>query len=261
MKPLDRRFWTVAALGLSGVSIVPGAALSGGCQSGSRAADAIGPSLDERQTAARQLAMQAQQAEKSRDPARAIDLYQQSARNYDGLPYVWNNLGVLLLRQQRHLEAVEAFQRASQLSPTDPRPLENIGIAYHQRGWDQRALEYFNRALESQPRSITALRGAIQASRRLNIADEPTLERARTGLMLEADPAWIAVYQREVFRIEYQLKRAKQPNATTMGLPPGSSTPKRSEGEADLEPPIVEVPMPTNEPAPAPSPSNPGGGR
>lgn len=250
MNDRPARFHVSLACLLLGLSVLPGVASLIGCKGGATTKTGIeGLSLDERQTQARQFAMEAQAAEKNRNNLRAIELYQQAGRSYDGLPYVWNNLGVLLLKEQRHLEAVEAFQRASQLSPQDPRPLENIGIAYHQRGWDQRALEYFNRALETQPRSITALRGSIQASRRLNVADEATLERARLGQMLETDPAWVQVFQREVFRIEYQIKNAKSSASTAQSTPNSPSQPgKRSEGDI-AEPTMVDVPVePPNSP-------------
>ncbi len=251
MNDRPARFQVSLACLLLGLSVLPGVSALSGCKGGASTATGIeGLSLDERQSQARQFAMQAQAAEKDRNSLRAIELYQQAGRSYDGLPYVWNNLGVLLLKEQRHLEAVEAFQRASQLSPQDPRPLENIGIAYHQRGWDQRALEYFNRALETQPRSLTALRGSIQASRRLNVADEATLERARLGLMLESDPAWVQVFQREVFRIEYQIKNAKASASTAQSNPGSSPRPgKRSESEQE-EPTMVDVPVePQNSPS------------
>ncbi len=198
---------------LAGVMALAACTLLFGCGGGT---SKTGPdfsdtaSASERQSAARALAARAQQAEQAGKPLEAIALYQEAARTYDGLPSVWNNLGVALLKQQRHLDAVEAFQEAATRSPTDPRPLENIAIAYHERGWEQKALEYFNRALEVDPQSLPALRGVARSAKRLNVADVTSLERVHTAMMLETDPAWVQFFQREQFRMQYQIENAKK---------------------------------------------------
>jgi tetratricopeptide (TPR) repeat protein len=198
----------------------------GGCGAASRSSTpdfAEVASDAERQSAARALAMRAQEAEKAGKPLDAIALYQESARTFDGLPSVWNNLGVALLKQQRHLDAVEAFQQAASRSPMDPRPLENIAIAYHERGWEQKALEFFQRALDVDPNSKTALRGAARSARRLNLANERSLERVREGLMRETDPAWIEFFQREKFRVQNQIDNARQGDSIRQSAAPANA--------------------------------------
>lgn len=162
-----------------------------------------------RDAEASRIALQAQRAQAAGERARAIDLYRQSLSLSDNLPATWNNLGLLLLDDGRYIDAVEAFKRAADLSPSDPRPLHNIGIAYSRAGWEQRAFENYLQALDRDPRDIKALRGSVGSARMLGVVDEASLERARTALMVDNDPDWRSIYQREQSRIEGELRARK----------------------------------------------------
>ncbi len=162
-----------------------------------------------RDAEASRIALQAQRAQAAGDTARAIDLYRQSLTLSDNLPAAWNNLGLLLLDEGKYIDAVEAFKRAADLSPSDPRPLHNIGIAYSRAGWEQKAMENYLQALDRDPRDIKSLRGSVGSARMLGVVDEASLERARTALMLDNDPDWRRIYQREQSRIEGELRARK----------------------------------------------------
>lgn len=188
------------------------ALLAAGCGSAPsrRAAAAPAPARDGE---ANRIALQAQRAQREGDLDRAVELYRQSLRVSDNLPATWNNLGMLLLVRGQYIDSVEAFKRSADLSPTDPRPLHNIGVAYSRAGWEQKAMENYLMALERDPRDLKGLRGSIGSARMLGIADEASLERVRTALMLDTDPDWRRVYEREQSRIDGELKARKRRSA------------------------------------------------
>lgn len=117
----------------------------------------------------------------------------------------WNNLGTTLIAQQKYLDAADTFRIAAEKSPTDPRPLENLGYVYSVRGWTAESLRYYTAALERSPNRLSALRGAVSQAKALNVSTDDALERARMGLLIETEEAWRVVFQREVIRIERDL--------------------------------------------------------
>jgi len=141
------------------------------------------------------------------DSERAIDFYRQAVV-IDRDQYVaWNNLGVELMKLNNYLDAVAAFKVAADLSPRDPRPVANIGLAYQQMGWAQDALENYEEALRRDPHFLDALRGATLAEDTLGVASLESLNRVRQALMIEKDEQWRAFFERRRFRIEAQLNR------------------------------------------------------
>jgi tetratricopeptide (TPR) repeat protein len=72
--------------------------------------------------------------------------------NYpDTLPDAWNNLGVLATREGRTEESVEYFQRALEVNPRHVLSLDNLGNAYRvQKKWSE-ARRVLERALEISP--------------------------------------------------------------------------------------------------------------
>src|SRR5215210_3720363 len=51
----------------------------------------------------------AAEAGRTRDPDKAIQMYQQSLGIWREFPSAWNNMGVLLMQQERYGEALDAF--------------------------------------------------------------------------------------------------------------------------------------------------------
>ncbi len=190
---------------LIGVALLGAGAPMPGCKSTSTPTEAATQSAERTNEAVR-LAEEARRAELAGDDARAIELYRQSLRYSDDLFYAWNNLGVLLMKQQNYVDAVSVFKVAAEIKPTDPTPLENIGTAYYNRKWHQKALEYYLLALERDPTYLQALRGAIRAGYSLGLADEASLERVKAAIMRETDPDYRGFFEREQFRIEAALR-------------------------------------------------------
>lgn len=171
-----------------------------------------------RERSAYDLARQAAAADKAGNPDRAIALYRQAVGVWPEIPSAWNNLGLLLMEQSNYMEAVDAFKTAARQNPSDPRPLINVGVAYDRTGWAEEALAAYLQALERRPNDHDALLGAVTANHRLLGADRPALERAKTALLLEPDPAIREWLERERLRIQGRLT-AEASSAPV--IPPG----------------------------------------
>ena len=163
-----------------------------GCESNKRYRPLVGNSSFgddsvERQQEAIELAARAFEEP---DPDTAIAMYRDVVKIYRDLYPAWNNLGTLLMEQRRYLEAAEAFNTAAGLSPTDARPVYNIGLLYDRSGYLDDAREHYSRALVRDPNYLPALRGLIRADSILNEADEETLEMIQRALRLEQNEKW-----------------------------------------------------------------------
>ena len=177
----------------------------GGCASSGRSnAELVSPEVRMRE--ARELAQKAERARLDGDPAKAIELYQQSIAKSDTLPLVWNNLGKLLIETENYLDGASALTAAAELEPSNPTPLTNIGTAYLKAGWAELSMDYFDRALLISPTHLPALRGALVAADSLARAEEEDLDRIRTALLREQDPAWRAWFERRRFIFENRLR-------------------------------------------------------
>lgn len=148
---------------------------------------------------------EAEIAYRTPDRTKAIQRYTAAVDQYTEFPAAWNNLGVVLMESNRFAEALHAFATASQLSPSDPRPLYNLGLLWDRRGWMKEAASYYRQALERDPNNLDALRGAIRAGSLLNEANATSLENIRRALFLEQDERWIKWVRMEQVRVQSAL--------------------------------------------------------
>jgi tetratricopeptide (TPR) repeat protein len=161
---------------------------------------------------AQSLAAQAQQAENDDRPDDAIDLYRQSVAAYREFPAAWNNLGRLLMEKGDGLEAATALRVAADLSPSDPRPVYNLGWLWEERGYMEEASRYYAQALDRNENYLDALRGSIYVDRHhRNYADEMVARRIRRALLIETDPRWRDFFEREKIRIDEDPRASAGP--------------------------------------------------
>lgn len=190
--------------------VVAAGVLLAGCGGGStRPATTLQTNAD-RIDEARRLAAEALRAQKAGERDKAIELYRESLSVSGDLYFVWSNLGTLLQERGEYMDAVAAYQRAADLELRDPRPLENIGTVYGELGWEERALEFYLKALNRDGRSVQALRGAVRAAKLLGLADPEALDRVRTAMMVDADPDWRSIYGAEQQRIATQVAQSNK---------------------------------------------------
>jgi superkiller protein 3 len=92
-------------------------------------------------------------------------------------PMVWTNLGAaylgnpVLARDEDQRRAIEAFERAIELNPMVPNVAYNLGLVHRDRQEYQAALDWFLRAVESDPRDKDAQRNVERMRARLS--DQP----------------------------------------------------------------------------------------
>jgi tetratricopeptide (TPR) repeat protein len=173
--------------------------------------DAPAP-LAQRVSEARSLAQRAQ-GEAEANPDEAINLYRRSLEAYEDFPAAWNNLGVLLMSQQRYLEAAEVFAIAGERAARDPRPVYNLGLTWERASYLEEALRHYGRALERDPRFVPALRAAVRAEQALGMSTEALEDRIRMALMVERDPEWRAFFERQRTRVRGD-RSLRDPRAT-----------------------------------------------
>ena len=155
---------------------------------------------------AMRLAEQAQAAQREGKNIEAITLYEQSIAARADIPSVWHNYGVVLMRQNDYVRAADAFRTAADLAPTDPRPYENLGLIYLERGFHEDALRYYGMALGRDANYLPALRGATLAAKLLLRSDEQVAEWIRRGLLQESDPEWLEIFRSQRIRVEGELR-------------------------------------------------------
>ncbi len=144
----------------------------------------------------------ASEAYQSSDRQDAMRLYTDAVRLYRELPVAWNNLGVLLMAEDRFVEASSAFATASDLAPSDPRPVYNRGLLLTRRGYLREAREYYSSALERDPHYLPALRAAVKTDAYLSQGSLETLHWVEAALMLEQNEKWQKWLKLQKIRIE-----------------------------------------------------------
>lgn len=155
---------------------------------------------------AQRLQEQAFSAQRQQDYARAIELYGEALRIDSGLGAAWHNAAICFMEERRYIESRDAFLRAAEMMPTDPRPYENLGVLYLERlGHARQAYEAYGRALERDPYSVAALRGSASSIRLLRLVSTDAQSRLQRGLEVESDTRWREIMTTERIRVEAGL--------------------------------------------------------
>lgn len=148
---------------------------------------------------------EADKAFRAEDPEKAEALYLSAITQYPDFGQAWNNLGVALMAQDRFLEAGEAFDRAADLQPTDPRPPYNRGLLWFERGYLRESMPYFLESIHRDPHYLPALRSAVRTAVRLRETSTQTLDHIRTALLIDTDEKWRLYFERQRLLIEATL--------------------------------------------------------
>jgi tetratricopeptide (TPR) repeat protein len=159
---------------------------------------------------------EADKAFRADDPEKAEALYISAITQYPDFGQAWNNLGVALMAQDRFLEAGEAFDRAADLQPTDPRPPYNRGLLWFERGYLRESMPYFLESIHRDPHYLPALRSAIRTAVRLRETSPETLAHIRTALLIDTDEKWRLYFERQRLLIEATLATQEADPAGSM---------------------------------------------
>ena len=195
-------------------ALAAAALLAVGCTADLNTGPVTTPS--ERLTEANRLVTQGIAAQHEGKLDTAADFYKRSIELNPNAPMAWNNLGTVLMTQGHYLDAAAALKRAAEVNPDphDPRAFENLGLVYYNAGFAEQSLQYYEMALDRDANWVPALRGTALAARKLNKSDERLADVMRRGLMIETDPKWREVFQRERVRIEGALREQEKARAS-----------------------------------------------
>lgn len=160
------------------------------------------------------LVRDAQRSELAGREIEAIAKYQAAIAEYREMPVAWNNLGRLMMKQSNNLAAAEAFKTASELSPTDPRPMHNLGTLWESLGYLDDAARWYDEALKRDENYLPTLRRCVVVEEIRNRPDSTTLDRIRRGLLQEQDPWWKDRFMRARDRFEELIQALKQDSMT-----------------------------------------------
>ena len=83
------------------------------------------------------------------DDQRANQELTKAANLADGEPAVWNNLGVLQLRQKDFENAAQSLEKAKSLAPDNALIYSNLAVLETQRGNFEKAIENLNKTIET----------------------------------------------------------------------------------------------------------------
>jgi len=145
---------------------------------------------------AESLARDAQRLELAGKVQPAIDKYKLAIAEYRELPVAWANLGVLLAKQDRNLDAAEAYKTASELSPTDPTALYNLGALWEKLGYLDDAARWYDESLLRDSHYQPALRRSILVDDLRNQLSQTTAERLKAAILMEREPWWVNRFKR-----------------------------------------------------------------
>lgn len=138
-----------------------------------------------------------QAAETSLREALGHDLYHGAAHN---------NLGVLLLKQDRLYDAAEEFEWARKLLPGHPEPRVNLAIALERGGKHLDALDAARTALEVRPGNLAAIKTIAVIQIREALVDDTTRGHLDAIRQRSRDPLWRDWAERESLKLETQNK-------------------------------------------------------
>ncbi|MDF1808291.1 MAG: tetratricopeptide repeat protein [Phycisphaerales bacterium] len=136
----------------------------------------------------------------------ALAEYRKALELDDKLYAAWNNMGQLLMAQGNYADAVSAYQIASGIEPTDPRPEYNIGLAYQQVGWAEDSFTHFENALARDANYIPALRGVVRSAEMLGTGDSKILGYIKNAQLRETDEQWREYFSTQKFRVEAYIR-------------------------------------------------------
>jgi tetratricopeptide (TPR) repeat protein len=117
-----------------------------------------------------------------------------------------NNLGVLLLKQDRLYDAAEEFEWARKLLPGHPEPRVNLAIALERGGKHLDALDAARTALEVRPGNLAAIKTIAVIQIREALVDDTTRGHLDAIRQRSSDPLWRDWAERESLKLEAQNK-------------------------------------------------------
>ncbi len=208
-----RRLMMLFACASSTVTLMGSVSMLAGCKTTHMTAQEL--SAEERDRRIREsyrLFDAGQRAQKAGNFEQAREFYAQAVELNPDLAAAWNNLGISLMEREKpdYLNAAAALRKSADLSPTDPRPYENLGLLYRRAGWYPESVRYYGMSLERDKNHLPSLRGYTLGAIETSAIDETLLGHIKQALLIETDPAWRLEFERFKLRVEGELRAMKE---------------------------------------------------
>lgn len=162
-------------------------------------------------------------AEEQRDPVKAEECYREALADLQAHPdatqrgekllrealgydlyhgAAHNNLGVILLQQDKLYDAAEEFEWARKLLPGHPEPRANLAIVLERGGKHSDALEAAKSALETAPGNLNAMQAIAYIQCRNGLTDGQTIGYLNDIVMRSNEKEWVDWAQRKRLSLE-----------------------------------------------------------
>jgi hypothetical protein len=120
----------------------------GGCSSKGKMNDPLFPEVNIAE--AMELKIKGDKLLKDGKHLDAIEQYKAAIRKHPQFGEAWNNLGLALEQDNNRYDAQQAYARAAELSPLDPTPCDNIGVLYMNANLPEDAIKHFRDLLAAR---------------------------------------------------------------------------------------------------------------
>ncbi|MEO1535465.1 MAG: tetratricopeptide repeat protein [Planctomycetota bacterium] len=109
-----------------------------------------------------------------------------------------NNLGSVLLRDNRYYEAATAFERAVALAPNEPEPHNNLGLVLETVGRRSEAIEPYSRAVELDPENPEYVGNLARVLTLLDVQPDRRRDLLEQLSTIETRPEWRAWIEQQL---------------------------------------------------------------
>lgn len=112
-----------------------------------------------------------------------------------------NNLGLVLLRTNRHYEAAWEFEYAAKLAAHAVEPRQNLGLLFEELGRIEMAIDEYESALTIDPSDATAMRHLARAYVKSGQKKKRLKELLEKLLLIPNDHQWDAWIRGQLIRV------------------------------------------------------------
>ena len=156
----------------------------------------------------------------------------------NGEPAIWNNLGVLQLRQKDYENSETSLETAKNLAPENALVYSNSAVLATQRGNFEKAIENLNKAIELDPKDVKSIYTLAR-------------EKERANNDAEARTLFERIYREKPENLSIQLEvariAAKQNDGETLKKIVAEIAPRSANFDAEIKEQFINLQKAANE--------------
>ncbi len=156
----------------------------------------------------------------------------------NGEPAIWNNLGVLQLRQKDYENSLKSLETAKNLAPENALVYSNLAVLATQGGNFEQAIENLNKAIELDPKDVKSIYTLAR-------------EKERANKDAEARQLYERIYREKPENLSIQIEvarlAAKQNDGETLKKIVAEIAPRAEHFDAEIKEQFVNLQKAANE--------------